>query len=135
MKKTIKITMGVLVCLVALTGCFGKKTNEEQLKEKLKEIGKSYYEDYYYVVIKKDEAEKKEVLQKYSDIGVHIDLDNLTRANEGKYKQDIEELFINSKTNETCDRSKTKVHFYPESPYEKGSYRMEIELVCGFEED
>ena len=46
----------------------------------------------------------------------------------------IIDKFVNSKTKKECDKLSTRVIIYPKSPYEKDSYNIKTELICGFDE-
>ena len=35
----------------------------------------------------------------------------------------------------SCDKDKTQAIIYPQSPYNKESYKIEVNLVCGFESE
>ena len=39
----------------------------------------------------------------------------------------------NSKTNQECDKTNSMVIIYPKEPYGKKDYRIDTNLVCGFE--
>lgn len=98
----------------------------------LREMGKDFYENYYYDNLAKTDEERKDFLKKYQSIGIKIDLENLGRYNSNANKDKVAE-FVNPTTNEACDAKNTKVIIYPKEGYSKTEYDMEIELDCGFE--
>lgn len=110
---------------------FGSEKNaQKNLEAELKEMGKDFYENFYYDLVVKDHG--KEQISKFKDVGIKIDLNNL-----GRYKSENEEKvskFVNPKDNKECKKEDTKVVIYPEDPFEKNNYRIETILSCGFEE-
>ncbi len=110
------------------------KNNKKELESSLKEMGIEFYENFYYEQVGTSIDERTNLLSKYTDIGIKVDLDNLERYNSGKFKDKISE-FKNARTNEKCSRTDTKVIIYPKSPYQKKDYKIEIRLDCGFEEE
>ena len=91
------------------------------------------YENFYYDQVGTNDTEKKEFVKKYETIGIKVNLDNLSRLDSDNNKK-IVDKFVNSKTKEECDKINTRVIIYPKSPYEKTSYDIKTELVCGFDE-
>ena len=124
----------LLVLLVVLFITFTNKGNEsKRLSSSLKELGISFYEDFYYKQVGTTDKEKKEFLEKYKDLGIKISLDSLSRHNKEKTEAIIAE-FVNKKTDEECDRNNSMVVIYPRDPYGKKDYSIDAILVCGFEE-
>ncbi len=136
-KKFLLILGGIVllaIILIALLLIF--RTNEGQLKKELKEMGVSFYEDYYYDSLKKNYQDNdegfKDYLSGFKDQGFKIDLDNLSRVND---MQDKLKDFVNSKTDEECDKLKTNIVIYPKESYGKEDYTMDVTLVCGFDKE
>lgn len=129
--------IGAVVLVVILTIiCINVFTDpdarlQKHLEKKLDKYAAVFWEDHYYDVIGKDEQEKKEFLERYSDNGISINLDNLSRNLKDK-KDDIDKEFKNNQGKE-CDKVNTKVTFYPQDPYGKKNYKVKVELVCGFD--
>lgn len=134
MKFDFKIIGGILLVLIITLSLFmiKKDNQEEELTTILKELGSEFYEEFYYDKVGNNLEERKNFLEKYKDIGIKINLDNLSRYNSEKNKEKIEQ-FVNKKTNQECDKENTMVIIYPNDPYEKDSYKEEIKLICGFE--
>ena len=130
-KKTIGIIIGciVIVILIVLAIFAFKNFTKVNLDKSLINMGKDFYENFYYNQIGKDDAEKKEFLQKYESIGIKVSLDNLERYDSGKNKEEVAK-FKNEKTGKECDKTNTMVVIYPQDPYEKTSYRIESILSC-----
>ena len=74
------------------------KNESQKLTKELKELGISFYEDFYYNQIGKTDEEKKTFLEKYTDIGIKVSLDNLARYKKDE-SEEIIKKFVNSKTN------------------------------------
>ena len=129
------IVLGVVVLvaigLLIYNVFFGSEKNvQKNLEIELKEMGKDFYENFYYDLVVKDHG--KDQISKFKDVGIKVDLNNL-----GRYKSENDERvkkFVNPKNNEECSKEDTKVVIYPEDPFEKNNYRMETILSCGFEE-
>lgn len=135
--KIVLIVLGViLIAAIILFMVFGFRKEESQsveLSNNLKELGVEFYEDFYYKQIGKDDKERKEFLEKYKDIGIKINLDSLSRYK----KEETEEIlkqFVNNKTKKECDKTNSMVVIYPKNPYGQNDYKIDAQLVCGFEE-
>lgn len=134
-KNIIMVCAGVLVLVLVIVLLFvfvfnGTGNAKSKMETELKEMGKDFYENFYYDLVVKDHG--KDQISKFKDVGIKVDLDNLERyksENSDKVKD-----FVNPKTNESCNKNETKVIIYPEDPYEKTNYRLEVKLSCGFEE-
>ena len=94
-------------------------------------MGREFYEDFYYEQVGTSSDERTNLLSKFTDIGIKVDLDNLGRYKNGEFKEKISE-FKNTKTDEKCNKTNTKVIIYPKSPYGKTDYTIKAELDCGF---
>lgn len=126
------IVIVVLAVVVGVALGLGRKSNEKELENSLKEMGKSFYENFYYEQVGSSADERSSLLSKFTTVGIKIDLDNLGRYNDGEFKDEISK-FKNSKTNDKCNKTNTKVVIYPKSPYGKTDYTVKAELDCGFE--
>jgi len=134
-KKVVFVGLTVIVIVVAIIlGFFllKGKSKEEVLKSYLHDMGIEFYENLYYQQIGKTDDARKDFLSNFSDIGVKINLDSLSRYNAESNKEKIE-AFKNPKTNESCNKENSKVIIYPQEPYGQKDYRVEIQLDCGFE--
>ncbi|MDD3340738.1 MAG: hypothetical protein PHN72_00850 [Bacilli bacterium] len=130
--RTMMIVVAViLILLVCYFAFFRKRSNEKQLTDSLNEMGKTFYENFYYEQIGSSAEEKKNLLSKFTTVGIKVDLDNLGRYNNGEFAKDIEK-FKNELTSEKCNKTNTKVVIYPQSPYGKTDYKTEAKLDCGF---
>lgn len=130
----IAITTLILIIAIILIIIFNsKKSEEDKLNDMLKELGVNFYENFYYDQVGTNDTERKEFVKKYETIGIKVNLDNLSRLNSDESKKMVDK-FVNSKTKKECDKSNTRVIIYPKTPYEKDSYDIKTELVCGFDE-
>lgn len=130
----IAITTLILIIAIILIIIFNsKKSEEDKLNDMLKELGVNFYENFYYDQVGTNDTERKEFVKKYETIGIKVNLDNLSRLNSDDSKKMVDK-FVNSKTKKECDKSNTRVIIYPKTPYEKDSYDIKTELVCGFDE-
>lgn len=106
---------------------------EDKLSNSLTKMGEEFYTDFYYTEISKNKSddEVSEFLSKFKDVGIKVNLDNLSRYNEEKNKETIE-TFKNEKGTK-CNTTSTRAIIYPASPYGKNDYTIKVELDCGFE--
>lgn len=130
----IAIVLVLIVCSIIISVLLknSHKSNENSLKNSLTEMGRDFYENFYYEQIGKSADERTNLLAKYTNIGIKVDLENLATYNNGKFKDKVSE-FINNKTEEKCNKSNSKAIIYPKSPYGKTDYTIEVNLDCGFE--
>lgn len=139
-KKIIIVSSGIIVAVIAFIVGFmllGGNNQEKELTELLKEMGRDFYENYYYDGLKKQNKTEEEIiefLKKYEKQGIKININNLSRFNTSVNEEKISK-FINKKTNEPCDADSSQVIIYPTSDYKKEDYRIEAILVCGFKEE
>ena len=128
------VALLVIILIVSLLIIFGNKPKNEsqKLSNELNQLGVSFYEDFYYNQIGKTDEEKKAFLEKYTDIGIKVSLDNLARSKKDE-SEEILKKFVNSKTKTECDNTNSMVTIYPREPYGKKDYRIDANLVCGFE--
>ena len=133
--KKVICSIGIVAVIIAAVLCFalGNKNNQEAvLNSKLKELGVNFYEEFYYEKIGSTQEEKEEILKRFTDKGIKINLDNLIRLNNDG-EEDLENLFVNKKTGSACDAANTKVIIYPKENYGKKDDEIETVLECGFE--
>ena len=136
-KKTLGIIIGTIVVIAIVvvgslfaTDVIGDKNKklQKKLETKLEELGRDFYESYYYDEHGKDDQSKKEFAKKYANQGVIINLDNIVKTNYSK-KQDVLNEFKNS-SGQACDYKKTKVAIYPKEPYGVKDYDIKVTLEC-----
>ncbi len=134
--KRIIIT-GVIILFLVVLGTFLAFTVGSvafTLENDLEVMGKDFYENFYYDQLKSSDEERSEFLSKFQSQGIKINLSNLVRSNKEVNEEKAKE-FVNPKTKEPCDMENTKVIIYPKSPYGKKDYTIEVDLVCGLEDD
>lgn len=107
--KNIIIALVGAIIIVALAVVLGmlfmnKNNNQKELEKSLEEMGRDFYENFYYDQIGGSADERTSLLSKFTTVGIKIDLDNLGRYNNGEYKEKISE-FKNKKTKENAKLS------------------------------
>ena len=126
------IVAGVIVLAVLIVLCITVFFNKERITtKKVKSMGEDYYNNYLYDTLSKDRKKEdlEKILVRYAGRGIKINLETLEKYDSGKYADEIKNLKSGKKA---CDKANTKVIIYPEEPYNKTDYRVEIELDCGF---
>ena len=95
-------------------------------EEALAVIGGDYYENYFYDKFAdgRDDASVENALAHYAEPGFRsvnlvqlLSYDNARQADNAHYF-------------EGCDRAASSVTFWPEEPYGREDYRMEVKLFC-----
>jgi len=135
-KALILILLVAAVAAVALTLFLiikldPEKQKQEELTAHMETLGSSFYTEILYKQLEesRSEAEKKEFLQKHEDTGISVSLDNLDRTASEENKTRIEDFKYKD---EDCDKDATKVLIYPQAPFGRDDYRVEVKLECGF---
>ena len=139
-KNIIIICASVIILAVAaviLFVCFGckkdsKKDNKKELTTNLEKLGKSFYEDFYYVRNEESQEDIVEFIKQFEETGISVDLENISKVSTVDKK--LIDSMINSKTDKKCDVKESKVTFFPKAPYGKTDYDIKVELSCGFDE-
>lgn len=128
----------ILVVVVIVGAMFlfgnGSLSTKAKYENTLREMGKDFYENYYYERTGKNDEERKDFLSKYSTTGIKIDLENLARYNGESNKEKVAEL-VNPDNKNVCDAKNTRVIIIPKDGYKKTDYEIKLELDCGFEEE
>lgn len=134
-KKTLIIILGVVVALVLviiLVCTLTKgKSQEAKLTDKMEEMAAVFYKDFYYNQLGSNDEERIEFVKKYENMGLKINLDNLSRYNNDNSEEVLKE-FVNKKTGKECDKYQTQAIIYPQEPFNNTSFKIEVELECGF---
>lgn len=136
LKTSAKVVLGliVVVVIVGLVLIFTKKKDPQlALNERLITVGSDFYENFYFEHISTNKTEEEVVafLERYEEVGIKVDIDNLSRYDEEKYPSLLDE-FVNEKDNIACDIRNTRAVIYPVAPYGNTDYSIEAELDCGF---
>lgn len=124
----------IIVFIVVLFLTRGiRLSQEEKLNKSLTKMGEEFYTEFYYSEISKDKTstEVSEFLSKFQDVGIKVNLDNLSRYNDNANEDEIAN-FKNEDGTE-CNKTNTRAVIYPKSPYGKNDYTIKVELDCGFE--
>lgn len=137
-KKMIQIcaiSVGIIVVFVVVLFLTKgiRLSQEEKLNKSLTKMGEEFYTEFYYSEISKDKTstEVSEFLSKFQDVGIKVNLDNLSRYNDNTNEDEIAN-FKNDNGTE-CNKTNTRAVIYPKSPYGKNDYTIKVELDCGFE--
>ena len=136
-KKIMMVVSLIVVALVVFLVGFmflSGNSREKELTQMLEDMGREFYEEYYYDGLNKTESEKEEFFKKYEKQGIKINLKNLSRYNSKVNEKKIKE-FVNPKTNESCDLDSSMVYIYPKKVYGKKDYDIKVQLVCGFDDN
>lgn len=131
-KKNIIICSSILVVILLIVLLILFLTNpKRKIKNTLENVGKDFYTNYYYdqLTKKRSKDDLKSLFSKFSKNGIKLNLNYLSSYNKGKQKDVIDSLKYKKKS---CNKDNTKVIIYPEEPYGKTDYRIELELDCGF---
>ena len=107
------ITLVAVLVSILLRG----GNQEEKLSKKLETVGADFYENFYHSQISsnKTEEEVKEFLERFKEIGIKVDIDNLSRFDDKKYA-DLDKEFINKKDNIPCDVRNTRAVYILRNP-------------------
>lgn len=132
-KKKIGIIAGVAVVVIAVVVgliLFLGRSNEKQLNANLTKLGKQFYEEFYYPSQEKSQDDVKAFVKKFEKTGIKINLENIAKIS--KVDKSLVDSMVNKKTKEKCDVKQSTVTIYPEKPYGKTDYKIEVNLECGF---
>ena len=132
-KKKIGIIAGVAVVVIAVVVgliLFLGRSNEKELNANLTKLGKQFYEEFYYPSQEKSQDDVKAFVKKFEKIGIKINLENIAKIS--KVDKSLVDSMVNKKTKEKCDVKQSTVTIYPEKPYGKNNYKIEVNLECGF---
>ena len=131
-KRNIIVLVAIIVVINIVVGTILIYNNpKNKITRRMKAMGKDFYTNYLYKSLKEGRTDKElgEVLAKYKDTGIQINLRNLSQYDSGKYKEEIDTFKSDKKE---CSKNNTKVIIKPKSPYKKSSYKIEVQLDCGF---
>lgn len=129
----IALVLIVIIFAVVFFFAKGSKPNlETQLNKSLENMGKDFYTNFYYVEMTKNKSseEVSEFLSKYQDIGIKVDLDNLSRYDGERYKDEVAKF--KNEDGKACDMKSSRAIIKPKAPYGKDDYTITVELECGF---
>ena len=130
-KRNIIIMAIALVIINIVVGAILIYNNpKNKLTRSIKYMGKDFYTNYFYNTLKEGRSNKElsEILERYKDTGIKINLKNLSQFDSSKYKEEIDNMVENNK----CIDTKTRAVIYPKAPYGKDNYKIKIELNSNF---
>lgn len=118
----------IMVCILIVASFFLKP--EAQVKQKIESLANHYYEDIFYEkMLNSDQysGNPADSLAAHADRGLAVmTLNQLLLADE-TYSASMADYLKSY-----CDESTTTIHFYPEAPYSRTSYRTEYHYACNF---
>ena len=126
----IGVVAAIVVIVVAALFAFGK-SKDEKLAATLEEMGRDWYENFYYDGF--EEEKRADILSRFKDIGIKVDIDNLSRYNTEANAEKLKDFKMDEENG--CDKTETKVIIKPQDPYGKTDYTIETKLVCGDKQD
>lgn len=114
------LCLAVIVVIIVIVSLVPDK--KAKYEDYMKTMGKDFYENFYYKQLNGGKADTTSFLSKYSAIGIKVNLDNL-----GRYTNSNDDMIKELKD---CDGEKTRAVIYPQDPYGKTDYKLEVELDC-----
>lgn len=113
------IPLTIIICItISLVIYFNSnKYKVKKLGEAMKNIGSSYYEDYYYPTLGIEKIKTSKV--------VVITLDTIENTSIYQNNDDLKKL-------DSCNKENTYVKVVPENPYKPTDYKIDIKLDCEF---
>ncbi len=105
---------------------------QNSVQSTIESLARNYYENYLYenlntVRTTSDSAAFEETMQKYQEYGFGtVHLRQILQYN----KQENHTPSID--VADYCDENETVIKFYPEPPYNRTTYRMELTYSCNF---
>ena len=106
------------------------RTDEQKAYDKVETMAKEFYSGYYYSQ-NSDSNDKNRIkvfLSNYTETGITINLENLEKF---YYSQDNNKK-ISFEALKDCDVEETKAIIYPNPPYGKEDYTINVKLSCKF---
>lgn len=119
----------ILTIIIVVTILLFSYNYKDPYEKYLKDMGKEFYETFYYDQISSDVSDMTEFLKQYEKIGIKVNLNVLSKY-AGQKNNELISKFVNSKTGNPCNYTDTRVIIYPHSPYDKKSYSIKTELSC-----
>lgn len=93
------------------------------------EMGRDFYENLYYEKIANTDEERAKAASKFQQLGIKINIDNLSR-----YKSDVNkaalDAIVNPSTGEACNKENTMVKIYPKGDFGRTEYDIKVEFDC-----
>ena len=126
--KFIILLIALAIGAVAFVLIFNILNTPERItKGKIEGFAREYYEEYFYEDFIATSSDTDSLLASYTEKGFSpVPLRQLLLFDGGRHYDEQTAL------SEYCDLNATKVTFYPESPYGKTNYRMDIKFACEF---
>ncbi len=124
--------IGVAVLSVVGLAIFALNYNpgsQDQVEAKIASLAQAYYETYYYPDAFGDNLDKAtDFLSRFAESGLsRVSLRQILLLTPGVTESEKTLL------REKCNENATSVIYYPEAPYEQGSYHTEFHYSCNFD--
>ena len=130
-----KISIGLIAVSMLAVFSFAVykaiNTPEKVATDKIQDLTREYYEDYFYPKVKQStpEANFENVMKAYVESGINngrLTLRNVLFYDNGRNKAYSDEL------SEYCDLDETYAKIVPNKPYGKTDYHIIFEYSCNF---
>lgn len=126
-KTILAIIVLAIVTVFASILCAIFLNAEFQTKTKISRLSSTYYENYFYPKISSNNKNISEVLEHYKESGFsEVNLRQMILSIQDFPANEINFIY------KYCDENTTFIHFFPEPPYDKTSYRVEYSYSCNF---
>ncbi len=126
----IVLIMVILIYFVSKAFLEARKTNQERVTEYIEKLAKDFYEDYYYPQL--NDMKENELIEdiptflsNFEQRGIPISLNQLIEVHY-KTESEINKVLKNYQ----CSFEETGFQIYPQSPYQKDSYKLDLHIVC-----
>lgn len=121
-KKTFIILGSILALLVIIFFIFNFYFSDSRIRKNyMMDLSKIFYEEYYYPQVGKDDKERIDYVDNYTNIGFVMTLKGLlSYTKESKVKNAFDK----------CDLNESKVKIFPQKPYKKSDYKIITTLNC-----
>ena len=121
-----------MLTIVIAVICAFTLNPQQRVQTDIPKLSSEYYEDYFYKNLTnsprfQDAKAFNEVMDKYHTYGLPpIKLSDLLLYDNQKNAKHRDFL------TKYCDENLTTIKFYPDSPYGKQDYRVDINYACNF---
>ncbi len=123
----ISVIILTIITIITATICVFVFDKKYQVEMKISQLSHEYYENYFYPQLSSRDDDISQSLEHFRDKGfAKVSLRQLILSNPNLSEPEIDTL------RKYCNENSTFVQFFPESPYDKASYRTEYIYSCNF---
>ena len=127
-QKTIMAIIALAFIIVIFFALFTTfYTPENNIKSKISNLAKDYYENYLYELISDNSSTPAEALKGYTESGLSV----VYLRQLLYYSNEIDTETIDYLTTH-CNENNTTIKYYPEPPFSKTSYHIDFTYSCDF---